>query len=238
MSRPVVLAHRGGAGEGPENTRAAFERALRAGADGVETDVHLTGDGVLVVHHDPAIVVAAGEAPVAISSLTSDVVLAADLAWTHGVGFEKETPPTLDEVLDLAGDALVMIEMKRGPDDRALGAAVAARLQRDPHCDRRVAASFSTDALVAVQIGCPRVRRLGLVREPFDLQAQAGQTLWGQGLLRDLVPGEAVDQARTRGRQVWVWTVDATEQVPPLVAAGVAGLITDVPAAVVASILA
>ena len=51
-SRPLVFAHRGGSKIGPENTIAAFDRGLAAGADGLELDVHLSRDGVVVVHHD------------------------------------------------------------------------------------------------------------------------------------------------------------------------------------------
>ncbi len=51
-SRPLVFAHRGGSKIGPENTIAAFDRGLAAGADGLELDVHLSRDGIVVVHHD------------------------------------------------------------------------------------------------------------------------------------------------------------------------------------------
>ena len=53
-SRPLVFAHRGGSKIGPENTIAAFDRGLAAGADGLELDVHLSRDGIVVVHHDAA----------------------------------------------------------------------------------------------------------------------------------------------------------------------------------------
>src|SRR5437762_10894569 len=51
-SRPLVFAHRGGSALAPENTIAAFDRGLAAGADGLELDVHLSRDGVVVIHHD------------------------------------------------------------------------------------------------------------------------------------------------------------------------------------------
>jgi glycerophosphoryl diester phosphodiesterase len=50
--RPLVYAHRGGAALRPENTIASFDNGLALGADGLELDVHLTRDGVVVVHHD------------------------------------------------------------------------------------------------------------------------------------------------------------------------------------------
>ena len=53
--RPLVFAHRGGAGLRPENTMPAFDHGLSLGADGVELDVHLSRDGVVMVHHDDAL---------------------------------------------------------------------------------------------------------------------------------------------------------------------------------------
>src|SRR6185295_13565107 len=50
--RPLVFAHRGGSALAPENTLAAFDNGLALGADGLELDVHLSRDGVVVVHHD------------------------------------------------------------------------------------------------------------------------------------------------------------------------------------------
>jgi glycerophosphoryl diester phosphodiesterase len=49
---PQVFAHRGGSRLAPENTLAAFDRGLAHGAQGLELDVHLSRDGVVVVHHD------------------------------------------------------------------------------------------------------------------------------------------------------------------------------------------
>jgi glycerophosphoryl diester phosphodiesterase len=52
MTRPLIIAHRGGAGLWPENTLLAFTEAAKAGFDGAELDVHLTRDGKLAVFHD------------------------------------------------------------------------------------------------------------------------------------------------------------------------------------------
>src|ERR671916_49981 len=55
VPRPLVYAHRGGAALRPENTIAAFDHGLALGADGLELDVHLSKDGVVVVHHDASL---------------------------------------------------------------------------------------------------------------------------------------------------------------------------------------
>jgi glycerophosphoryl diester phosphodiesterase len=55
LPRPLVYAHRGGAALRPENTLTAFDHGLALGADGLELDVHLSRDGVVVVHHDPTL---------------------------------------------------------------------------------------------------------------------------------------------------------------------------------------
>jgi glycerophosphoryl diester phosphodiesterase len=55
MSRPLNIAHRGGAGLWPENTMHAFAQALAMGVDGFELDVHVTRDGEIAVYHDEAL---------------------------------------------------------------------------------------------------------------------------------------------------------------------------------------
>lgn len=55
MAAPLQIAHRGGTGLWPENTLGAFAHAMDMGADGIELDVHLARDGVLVIHHDESL---------------------------------------------------------------------------------------------------------------------------------------------------------------------------------------
>ena len=230
---PLVIAHRGGAAEAPENTMEAFGRALEAGADGVECDVHLSSDGVVFVHHDQEVVLEPGAAPTPIAAVRSDRLATLDLGWTHGERFTGLRLPRLDEVIDLVGDRWLMVELKRGPDDAALGEAVAVALGQRVGRDRMVLASFSVEALRAARCVAGPLLMMGVAREPSDIAAQEDLDLWAQGLIRDLVPGPAARKARDRGRRVWAWTIDAVEQIPSLVAEGVDALIADVPAAAV-----
>ena len=104
---PVVLAHRGANRLEPENTLAAFRRALELGADGVELDVHRTADGGLVVHHDA---VAPGVGLLA--ELTADAVRAA-----------APQIPTLAEALDVCAGRTV----ERGGEEPSRGRRLRPR---------------------------------------------------------------------------------------------------------------
>lgn len=125
----VPYAHRGlhdPAGELPENSLPAFEAAVERGF-GIELDVHLTGDGHVVVTHDDDLVRVTGRGLSVAASPLADVV-------ALPLGRTDERIPTLDQVLDLvAGRVPVMVEIKNtrrqaGP----LEAAVAAVLDRAP----------------------------------------------------------------------------------------------------------
>lgn len=121
MTAPLQIAHRGGAGLWPENTMAAFCRAIEAGTDGIELDVHLTKDGELVVHHDeslkPAIARGADGAWLVrptplLKALTYDELRAYDVGrlrpgagyaarYPEQTGFDGERVPPLADVYRL-----------------------------------------------------------------------------------------------------------------------------------------
>jgi glycerophosphoryl diester phosphodiesterase len=112
--RPTVVAHRGASVEQPENTIAAFEAAIDAGADAVEFDVRLTADGVPVVMHDPAVSrTTDGEGLV--SSMTLEDVRALRIA--HPGGGAAGVPTLEDALACLDGRAAADIEIKNLPGE-------------------------------------------------------------------------------------------------------------------------
>src|SRR5262245_1416540 len=103
-SVPLVFAHRGGCAIGPENTLAAFDRGVAAGADGLELDVRLSSDGIPVVHHDPNLDRTTNlSGPVA--NYTAEQLKRADAAYRfgsdhgHPLRGQGVGVPTLAEVL-------------------------------------------------------------------------------------------------------------------------------------------
>src|SRR5471032_1320161 len=96
--RPLVFAHRGGSALAPENTIAAFDNGLALGADGVELDVHLSRDGVVVVHHD--------------RTLDRKTALRGPIAERTADELRRAGVPTLADVLARYRKPRVIIEMK------------------------------------------------------------------------------------------------------------------------------
>ncbi len=111
----IIYAHRGNSSKYPENTLSAFKSAIEVGADGIETDVHLTKDGVLVITHDEEISrVSNGHGMV--KDLTLDELQQYDFGLWKGEEFKGEHIPTLDDFLDLmeGNELLLNIEIKMG----------------------------------------------------------------------------------------------------------------------------
>lgn len=215
----AVLAHRGAWGAARENTLEAFRHARALGAHGVELDVRRTGDGVLVVHHDPA--------------LPDGRVLAelprADLpAWV----------PTLEAALDECTGLLVDAEIKNLPTepgfdpDEAAAAATAELARRLGVAGRVVVSSFSLASVDAARAAGAGVATGWLTLAAYDqLDALALAAEHGHDALQprhEAVTPELVAAVHARGMQVHAWTVDDPDRVRWLADAGVDVVITNV----------
>src|SRR5574341_205862 len=155
--KPTVMAHRGNSEECPENTLAAFRRAIDDGADLIETDLHLTRDGVIVCLHDPSVDRTTDGAG-AVADLTLDQIK--QLSASYGrPEFVDERIPTLDEVIALLPPHLILaLELKT---DRFLEPAIcrqlAAQLEQAGRRNRAVILSFSTERVAAFKQAAPGV---------------------------------------------------------------------------------
>jgi len=228
---PRIYGHRGVRGPLPENTLAAFEQALAEGADGIELDTRLCGSGELVVFHDPDLERATGgQDPRPIHRLPYHELARVDLG--HG-----QRIPRLSEVLAWARGrrVLVNVEVKgdTGPH-LPLARSVQRALSGVPQGERYLqVSSFHPQILLALRaLGCPLL--LGFL-------FHEGQRRWhpwriggavGVGALhpeRTMCFPWAIEQARTSGCIVNVWTVNDEREARDLAALGVDGLITDQP---------
>lgn len=242
--RPLVLAHRGGCALGPENTLPAFDLGLEAGADGLELDVHLSADGVPVVHHDDTLDrTTSASGPVV--ALTAAELAQVDAGYrftrdgahpfrSRGVGI-----PSLPEVLQRYPDIPVVIELKA--DTEELGEAVAREVRLAEAAERVCVAGFGDRGVAAARRALPEaassatrteVRSAvirGLARWPARRGAYgAFQVPERDGRVRIVTP-RFVRRAHAAGLKVHVWTVDEEADMRRLLAWGVDGLISDRP---------
>jgi glycerophosphoryl diester phosphodiesterase len=225
-----VIAHRGASGIAPENTQPAFSLALELGARAVEFDVQLTRDNVAVVFHDETLERTTNGSGVVAETDFHEI---ADL--DAGSWFSPEyrgvEVPTLEEVLaSIGGRALMNVELK--PDARVErlardALAVATRLEL---LSSIVFSSFDPDAVRAVRRLAPEAR-IGVLCMPGE--SEEALRLAAELDAENLHPARAmVDQGfvaavHARGRKVWAWTANETEDIDRLIAAGVDGLFTD-----------
>jgi len=235
-ARPLNIGHRGASAVAPQNTLAAFRKAIELGADGVELDVHLSADGHVVVIHDFMVdKTTNGTGRVADKTLAELQALDAGLKFAPQ--FAGERIPTLAQVFEvLEGKLLVNVELKSlgGRGSSALAAAVL-EVVRQHGMDRRVLfSSFDPFALRAIKRLAPDIPA-GLLCAP-DLPIYLRRA-W----LAPLFPHEArhphfsmVTDATMRwykshDLRVNVWTVDDPAEMKRLIALGVDGIITNKP---------
>ena len=143
-----VLAHRGYSGKAPENTMAAFELALAAGADGLELDVHITKDGEVVVIHDHTLErTTNGRGRV--EELTYSELAQFDAGSWFGEEFRGQRLPKLSEVCELirGTDKIFNVELKTGVGFQTLTEKVAELIVAYDLVHKTIISSFYLIAL-------------------------------------------------------------------------------------------
>jgi glycerophosphoryl diester phosphodiesterase len=232
LSRPVaglfLYAHRGASADAPENTLAAFRRAIAAGADGVELDVHLSADGVPMVIHD-ATLGRTTDGDGRVGAYPAAELALLDAGSWFAADYAGEPVPTLSEVLDLlAGKLRINIEIK----DAAAALATLDALADFPGAEV-ILSAFDRAALHALR-GVDRRIPLALLSDGggwHRLLAEARALNASALHLRaDLVRRPLVARFREAGLPVYAWTVDVPGEARSLARAGVAGLFTNDPA--------
>jgi glycerophosphoryl diester phosphodiesterase len=240
--RPLVLGHRGASATAPENTLAAFTRAMAEGADGVELDAWRCGSGEVVVIHDEETTRTCGE-PGRVAALPLGRLRALDAGRWKGERFRGERVPLLTEVFEALPFAVINVELKArsGEPDAGLASAVARVIADARAGERTIVSSFDYSLLAAFRAAAPRVAT-GLLFEPAWHRAArvALATAW-------LVPSafhpalalctpERLEAWRAAKRSVVAWTVDDPEDQARLARAGVAGLVSNAPGAARAAV--
>jgi glycerophosphoryl diester phosphodiesterase len=239
---PIPFAHRGGAGDHPENTMGAFEAAVRMGYTYLETDVHLTADGVVMAFHD-AVLDRVTDRTGAIATSTAAECEQADAGHAFSNDAGRTFPhrglgvriPRLGSLLDAWPQVRVNID----PKSDAVVAPLVEVLRRHDAFDRVCVGSFS-DGRIA------KVRALSGNRICTSMGPRATAVAWaacrtgriprqGADCMQipahtrgiPLVTSALLRAAHRSGLKVHVWTIDDESEMERLLDLGVDGIMTD-----------
>lgn len=229
VSGPIAIAHRGGAGEAPENTIDAFRSAVALGYTYLETDAQLTADGVVVAFHDSRI-----------DRVSTETGKIADWRWEdlqhvaiNGSGrlarvddlfsefpsarfnLDAKSDRVLEPLLDAIDDASAF-------DRVCVGSFSERRLRRArERCGAQLCTSFGPRAIVDLL-----ARSRGLPRP-----VGAGAAVQAPAVFRGIpvITERFVDQAHADGLVVHAWTIDDPAQMRELFDIGIDGIMTDEP---------
>ncbi len=231
----IRIAHRGASGLAPENTLAAFSKALEIGVDAIELDVHATKDRKVVVIHDSTLD-RTTDAKGKVSELTLAEVLKADAGIRFGREFSQVKVPTLKESLDLIkGNAITVVEIKQ----QDIAGEVVKAIEDTNALDDIVVISFHPSVLCDVRQINPRIPT-GLL-----IGANASETPYVQGveyvhktaevgastlsLSHPAVTPELAQTVRERGVNLWTWTIDEVDRMREVLDCGVDGITSNYP---------
>lgn len=241
-AKPLVIAHRGGAGLWPENTLFALQKAAKLGADLSEIDIHMTRDGVLVAIHDESV-----DRTTNARGLVQDLTLAelkkldAGYRWTsdegHTFPFRDQgiKIPSLNEIFAAFPKQVINIEIKQ--NDPPIVAALRELINQHKKTKQVLVSAFNARTMKVVRRLCHNIATAGTQAEldrfsklsklfltrPFLLSATALEVPY------EMVTAHFVKAAHKKNIRVDVWTVNEVEEMERLLALEVDGILTDFP---------
>jgi glycerophosphoryl diester phosphodiesterase len=243
-----LYAHRGASGELPENTMAAFRRALEYDIDALESDVHMTSDGHVVVSHDPD-----GARCCGVARAIRACTLAEVQSWDAGWGFtapdggrpfagQGHRIPALAEVLRELPAVRLNLDIKQ--TSPSMVRQLVGLLRGERAEERVTLASFRMRTLLRARIGgyqgdtaLPRAEVIAMLKAPPGLFAflpwrgSAAQLPVAGGGYRFDTP-EMVARCHRLGLRLDFWTINDPDEARRLLALGADGIMTDDPRAI------
>jgi glycerophosphoryl diester phosphodiesterase len=248
IAHPIVIGHRGAAGDYPENTLPSFEAALAEGAAILESDVHWTRDGVPILLHDPSLERVCGVArDAAAASWAELATLDAGASFRDARG---ERPfggrgigiASLEQAFERFPEARFNLEIKC--DGRAVLERTLELVARFDRADRTLLTA-GEDAIMRdlrAAVGASGLRP-ALGASVAEILAVIASALRGEpmptGVMALQIPAEfggrplvtraLVDHAHAHDVEIHVWTINALAEIEALLDLGVDGIVTDYP---------
>lgn len=236
MKRPILLAHRGFSGEFPENSPLAFRMAVeKSCVDGIESDVHLSKDGKLVIFHD-ASVERTSNGSGFIKDQTYAELLSLDIGAWKSPEFAGQHIWTLGQLLDFCKETklLLNLELKNyevfyeGLESRVIDEICRRQMQ-----DMVFVSSFNHISMQHFKELCPEIETGLLYDKPYlDMEAYIqhsnADNMHPRYMLLQYQP-ELMALYHRRGMKVYTWTVNDEENIQDMIARGVDGVISNHP---------
>lgn len=231
--KPINFAHRGASGYCPENTLAAFLKAVQLGATGIETDVQMTKDGCLVLIHDETLNrTTTGQGWIKDSTLKELKQLDAG-SWFHSQ-YAGEEIPLLDELMQLAKDHSIILNLElknsivsyHGMEQKILDCIQKYRME-----SQVILSSFNHFSLYRCKQICRNVST-GLLYKEKKSEAWDYYEKIGINALhpyKGSVSEAFVEQAHAHDLKVYPWTVNKVSEMKQIISLSADGLITDYP---------
>ena len=227
------FAHRGFSGNYPENTMLAFRKALEAGCEGMEFDVHLTRDGELVIIHDEAIDRTSGQHGL-VKDMTYQELCRVDFSYRYAGLVPFQRIPTLREYFELVKDLDIRsnIELKTGVYEYPGIEQAVYNLIREYHMeDKVIISSFNHHSVMRMKAIDPKIP-CGFLSETWILDV--GSYVEGHQVeayhpqFAMLTDAETAD-LKAHGREINTWTVNTPEDIREMIRLQVDGIISNFP---------
>jgi glycerophosphoryl diester phosphodiesterase len=229
-----IIGHRGASGHAPENTLAAFKKAIALGATFIETDLQLSRDARFVAIHDDTL-----DRTTNGQGQTLAALRRFDAGSWFGSDYTGERIPTLEEILEFSkkNDIVFYLELKPSGSWGGEHALIGA-LRESGEVARVVVISFDHTILAGLRTIEPTlmtgVLYDGQLADPLTTAVDVGAR---QLVVRgDLVTPAMIGEARKRDLQIVCWTVNHPAHIRLLIAAGVDGIMSDYPDRLVAAL--
>lgn len=234
--RVLLIAHRGDSRVAPENTLPAFRSAIRVGVDFVELDYVHSADEVPIVIHDATLdrttnarTLWPGTEKIPVASKSLDELRTLDAGtWFHEKFADARLSTLAEAVEVIAAGACLMIERKAGDADACLRV-----LHERSAIDRVVVQAFDWAFIERCRAISPDVVLGALgdkqaTTEKLDQAQKLGAAVVGWDA--KTLDAATIAAIHARGMKAWAWTVDDPDRARELIAAGLDGLISNVPA--------
>ncbi len=252
-NRPLIIAHRGASALAPENTLAAFQKAIDDGADGIEFDVQFARDRVPIVIHD-AKLERLGRCKGRVSNFTSSELQTLDVgSWFNDKNphkssgkFSLETVPTLERLLEFTSGykGLLYLEIKcREEETGSLVETVCQMIRQSDLLSQIIVKSFNLEAVRQMRRLLPEVRTAALFAPKIldVLQKKKRLLKKAQECQADeisihfsLASEKFIRRAAKKNLPVTIWTVNNPVWVSRAVNLGINAVITNNPARLLA----